>query len=611
MVDYKDFKDRMSDVVDYMSYWDPQASDDFKMAALEQWSEGNKARLKEQGRPYLVLDKTRIIIDTVGGSEIVNRFESKFYPRNMMGEDIDLQASEAISGVYKWARQQSDVEHQESMMFRDMLICGVGCTDTYMDYTESPDGRIITRRVPVFQISWDPTSQDANFADGNFIVRDKWIPEKEFLVKYPEASGVYRQAGDMTDRRFIQRTWDRITNRDAHSYGSGRSFQYFDPKHNHVHVWEYQWRELHPVTRVMIPNAQGQFDELIVPREEQDEVLQQAAEMTQQLVVMAEQQEVDVQLEVQWQPFEKYFYKRAIIAGKEIIQESDEPLNDFTIKFVTGFEDWSKADKKYYFGLMKPMRDPQKYVNTFFSQAVHLWSTSPKGTFIHEPGFFEDEDEAYKRMAQPNSPVRAAAGALTSTAKEKFRIIDNKRSFAGTESLFQFAQSAIPEASGVNPAYTGGLSTDVRRAATSAIDLVTRQNLANLGTLFDSLKRYRKNHASLVLQFVKNYIPEEQVMRILGPDSAEIVGVTKDDLVRQYDIVVAEGPTSPTHQMEVMEKLVQTDLLGRLMDMGIWPAEGWKYLGLPSDLGMQVMQKQLMYEQMMVQQSQQQAPPPA
>jgi hypothetical protein len=257
------------------------------------------------------------------------------------------------------------------------------------------------------------------------------------------------------------------------------------------------------------------------------------------------------------------------------------------------------------------MMDPQKLINTFYSQAVHMWQTSPKGTILHEPNFFEDEETAYKRLAQPNAPVETAHGALTATAKEKFRILDNARSFSGTEPLFNFAQNAIAEASGVNPAYSAGLAGDVRRAATSAIQLVTQQNLTTLGTLFDSLKRYRKGHASLVLNFAKLYLPPEQILRVLGPDKAQMVQLTTDDLIQEYDIVVAEGPTSPNKQMEVLEKLVQTDVLGRLLDMQLWPAEGWKYLGLPSDLGAQIMQRQQQFEQAAAQQMAGGAPPPA
>jgi hypothetical protein len=610
MIDYKDFQDRMRDVIDYMSYWDRQAYADFRFAALDQWDAESKERLREQGRPHLVLDKTRIIIDAVSGNEILNRMEPKFYPRNLPGEDIDLEASEVIGELYRWIRQQSDVEYQESAMFRDMLISGVGCTDTYMDYTDNPDGRIVTVRVPIFQVSWDPTSQDGNFADANFVVRDKWIPEKEFVTKYPEFEGAYRQSGDLRENRLMQRVWDRVTNRDVHTYGGSRSFQYFDPKHEHVHVWEYQWRELKPVTRVMIPNAQGSYDEQIVPREQEESFIQEVSEMNMAFQEMAAEQGVQVMPEVQWQPFNKYYYNRAIIAGKEIVEESEEPLGEFTLKFCTGFEDWSKGDKKYYFGLMKPMRDPQRYVNSFFSQAVHLWNTSPKGVLIHEPNFFEDEEDAYKKWAQANKPIRAQHGAISGTAKDKFIQVQNNRSFAGTESLFQYAREAIPEASGVNPNYTAGLTGDVRRAATSAIQLVQQQNLSTLGTLFDSLERYRKAHANLAIQFMREYMPDEQAVRILGPNKANMVQFSKDDLVRQYDIVVADGPSSPNFQMEIMDKLVQTDLFSKLIEMQLWPAEGWKYIGLPSDLGNQIMMRQQQIEQMMAEQATEPGAPP-
>jgi hypothetical protein len=597
-LDYQDFQEQMQEIVDYIGPWDRESFKDFRFAALDQWEEDDKDALREQKRPHLVLDKTRVLLDSVSGNEIVNRFEPKFYPRNLPGEDIDLEASEAIGELYRWIRQRSRVEHHESLMFRDMLICGVGCTDTYMDYTDEPDGRIVTSRVPVFQVAWDPTSQEPNFADANFVVRDKWIPEKEFLVRYPEMNGIYLLKGDLREDRSFQRLIGNVAGRDHHTYEGSRAFQFFDPKRRHVHVWEYQYRELEPVTRIMIPTPQG-MEDFTVPRDDKESTLNDAYQMMEAMSVEAEAQGMPIQEELSWQDYETYKYRKAIIAGKDVIHEEDEPLRQFTLKFVTGFEDWSHGDRKYYFGLMKPMRDPQKYVNSFFSQAIHVWATSPKGVMLHEPNFFENDEEARKQWAQPNPLLATAPGVLTSTAKDKFRLIEASRSFAGSEPLFQFAQAAIPDAAGVNPAYTGGQSTDVRRAATSAINTQIQQNLTTLAPLFDALKWYRQDHAKLALGFAREYLPDNQVLRVLGPNSANLVQLTRDDLIREYDIVVGEGPTSPNKQHEILEKLTNTAILETLIELQLWPAEGWKYLGLPSDLGQQIMLRQQQLEQQM------------
>ena len=80
-LDYQDFQDQMREVVDYIGPWDKEAFADFRFAALDQWEDDDKDALRAQKRPYLVLDKTRVLLDSVSGNEIVNDADS-FLPKN-------------------------------------------------------------------------------------------------------------------------------------------------------------------------------------------------------------------------------------------------------------------------------------------------------------------------------------------------------------------------------------------------------------------------------------------------------------------------------------------------------------------------------------------------
>lgn len=577
-ISYEYFKADLKGALDYIGPWERDALKSFRFAALKQWDDVDERKLISEHRPPLVFDKTRVIIDSVAGTEQMNRNEAKFYPRNLQGEDIDDQAAEAYEELHRWIRQTAMIAQQESQAFRDALICGVGCTDTFMDYHGSPQGRLVTQRVPIFQVLWDPDAVDMNFRDADFVIRDKWIAEEEFKELYPDYSGY--KISDTHEQGIFARAFARVTNRDNAAYSGRQSgATYYDPHRKKVHVWEYQVRRSMPYVYILVPTAEG-FMPLEVKKSKKDEVLQDVHEQVEALRLEGGLPEG---VEITYNDFFKHEYQRAIVAGKEILEQEEDPIGDFSLKFMTAFEDWSEPQTKRYFGLMKPMRGPQEFYNKFLSQAIHIWSTSPHGALLYEPGFFINEEEARTQIAQPDAMIPVNHGQL-STGKPKFERLEARTSFSGSEPLFQVAQASITDASGVNPNVTAGLAQDVRRAATSALQLIQQQNMSTLAGPFDSLKLYHHDHALLALSFAREYFSDDIIVRVLGPAKAQLTQLTRDEMVETYDIVIEEAPTSPNRQMQVLETLVQTDTIGTLLNSGYWPPSGWKYLGLPEDL---------------------------
>src|SRR5688572_24893606 len=185
-LDFDLFTQRLKDISSYHGQWHEQAREDYRYYALKQWDEADVARLQEENRPALVFDRTRPIIDSVSGSEITNRFEPKYLPFNVTLESQDHNLSEMMSQVYRWQRQQSRAEHWQSLAFKDTAICGIGCLEKFQAYDENPRGRLMTKRVPIFEMGWDPAAQDTNLLDARYIVRGRWMSYSEFREMFPE-----------------------------------------------------------------------------------------------------------------------------------------------------------------------------------------------------------------------------------------------------------------------------------------------------------------------------------------------------------------------------------------------------------------------------------------
>jgi hypothetical protein len=145
----------------HTSRWRTDAREDYGFVdGSEQWDEKDKETLRDQLRPPVTFNRVGPVIDAVTGSEIVNRQETRFYPR----EQGDVGISEHITGAVDWVRDLCDAEDEESDAFHDMVVCGMGWTETKVDYEVDLDGQILVLRTDPLEMGWDTTAGTASSA---------------------------------------------------------------------------------------------------------------------------------------------------------------------------------------------------------------------------------------------------------------------------------------------------------------------------------------------------------------------------------------------------------------------------------------------------------------
>ena len=277
-------------------------------------------------------------------------------------------------------------------------------------------------------------------------------------------------------------------------------------------------------------------------------------------------------------------YYRCFMAGNRKLKEQRILVDNYTYQFMTCFEDWSDQSYRYFFGAMRPMRDPQMYANKFLSHAIHMWSSNPKGALIAEKSFFEDRRKASEEWAQPNGFITVRDGALQS-AKPRFQHLTHNVSLKGVETLLSHAIGSVSSALGVSEQYFVGSAGDLKRTAAQSIEHVTQQSMITLSNPFDSLKLYRERHARLWLGYLREFMDEKTVIRVLGPEAAVLQTMKEDDLIFLYDISVEDAPDSKSKQSEVFQMMMETNFLPQLLQMGVAPPPSVaKYFPLPGDI---------------------------
>ena len=650
-----EFQEALSDILDYLYDWEKDARIDWQFAGLKQWDPNDEKKLKETGRPALVFDRTRPIIASVAGSEITNRYEPKFLPRDADLNEPDVPFSEAGNKTYKWIRDRGDFEHHESLAFQSALVCGIGCTEMYMDYEFDSDGLLRLVRVPIWEMGWDPGSMEPNLMDARYLIRDRWIDEDEIiqrfgrdLVGHIKALAGNEQPG--RSRGFMARIFARTTDDPRNTYFNNKQNKYFDARRKKIRLWEMLRKDRIYRTRIWVPEPLGGGEEFVERGDTQEtlEFLRSRvvehnfdAQAKNDIAMMQHQQQqiqydqmmqaaqaqggmIDPETGMPGEPppppepeltpmvdapidyiedFPVTHLLRSYHAGNEVVKQEQLPLKDFPYQFITCFEDFSDQERRYFMGVMRPMRDPQKYANKFFSHAVHQWSSNAKGAMLFEEDLFENLESAKQEWASPTGMIAVGRGKLQ-TPKPKYEIIPPGPSMSGVESLLQHAIMSISSSAGVSEQYMVGQASDLRRTAASAVSSIKESNLQTISQPFDALRLYKRAQGRLVLGFISNYVQERQLLRLLGPEDSQWIEALKSGkLEDQYEVIVEEAPASKSKQMDVFNKIMETSFIPQLLELGVpIPPAIAKFFPFPADINLSFQQALEQAKQMMEQQ---------
>ena len=529
---------------DHTSLWRDSARDWYAMAAGEQWDSGDLARLQEQQRPAVVFNRILRTLNAVAGTQVSNRQEVRFIPR----EIGDAQLNEILTAAASWVRDECDAEDEESDAFRDMCTTGMGWTETRLCYESDPEGKIIIDRTDPLEMYWDSSARKRNISDAQWIMHVKVMDLDEFQTKWPDAdpelaSSPWEGSEDDSSKRSHVYPQDayKVSRSDKKRGGKAR-----------IRVAHIQWAERHDVYRVG-----KRAESMEVPDFEKikNKLEQHGIDHVRQPGVV---------------------WHRAFVAGGVELESGPCPHPDGpTFRCMTYERDHNAGT---WFGLVKAMVDPQRFGNKFFSQVLDILNKGSKGGLMIEADATDDMRELEAKWARPDAVVKFRPGALSQGKIQEKPVVKLP---TGIDRLMAFSLDAVHEVNGISLEFLGAAD----RAQAGVLEHQRKQaGLTILAPLFDSLRRYRKEQGRVLLHFIKEYISDGRLIRITGGDGKEqYVPLIKQLDVAKYDVIVDEAPTSPNMKERVYGALVE--MLPAISKMGIpLPPELLDYAPIPSSL---------------------------
>src|SRR5574343_686605 len=321
------------------SEWRDEARESYDMVAGKQWAEEDAKKLTSEGRVAAVFNRLGTIIDAVSGSEVNNRQEVRYIPR----EIGDVAANEVLSGAAQWVRDNCDAEDEESDSFVDVLITGIGWTETRMDYEQDEEGKCVIERIDPLEMRYDPSARKRNLADAKWIQRERGFTKEEIEARWPEA--------DLPEKAELDEEEDEHLDSDSEPDGYvGANESTAASKKKLYAVVHHQWYDTVCIYKVLDPDTQ----QIVDVEEERFKAMEQMA--------------IAAGMPLQSAKIHRREYKQAFVCGDTLLEQSPAPCqHDFTFKAITGRRDRNSGT---WYGLVRPMKDPQKGASKLFSQVL-------------------------------------------------------------------------------------------------------------------------------------------------------------------------------------------------------------------------------------------------
>lgn len=503
---------------EFSATWRKAATEDFAFLAGEQWSADEKRELKEQLRPAIVFNRTHTVINAVSGLEVSNRQEVKFFPRELG----DAKANELLTQGAMWFRDEADADDEDSDAFLDASVCGMGWTETTLDFEETDEGSPKKNAVNPLEMYWDKNARKKNLLDASRVWRVREIPIARAMEMFPDKSPTE------LDAKWAQpdRADEGESQEEADLYeGDSENLARNDKCVTIVHL---QYKKRVPVHVVADPMT-GATSEM--SDGDHRKLKKRMADLGMPLISTKK-----MRMEVQ-----------NVFIGGTILQQTKALCpTHFSFACVTAYQDRTSG---LFYGLMKLMKDPQRWANKWMLQALHILNSAAKGGLMVEKDATDDIRRLERDWARPDRIAEFNSGALVNGKVKEKPQVQMPASFF---QMMQFAIEAVREVPGVSLELLGQREND----QPASLEYQRRQaGQTILAPLFDNLKRYRREDGKLMLYIIQKYLADGRLVRIVGKEGAQYVPLALQSDAK-YDIIIDDQPNTPDHKLMIWKMAV-------------------------------------------------------
>lgn len=501
--------------------------DDFYVGGGKQWSDADRQRLEDEGKPVLEVNMILSTVNALLGERIKQNAEIKFAPTKGGSAEV---AEGVLTPLARHVQIDNNYKHIEGQVFSDGLIQDRGWFDMRMDFNLDVRGEIRIRALDPLVVVPDPLAKEYDTRTWNEVTTTRWMTlddvEVEYGKKHRKAVETWATSGGDSLKGFEQDCveWAEKEN----TFGDPDAVIDHDSRSNNeikrVRVIERQHKKLGKV-RLFIDNATGDMKE--IPDEVKDERVAAMAQQHDMSVVSR------VRQRVRW----------TVSCGTHTIKDMWSPYRTFTI---VGYFPYFRRGKP--FGVVRNLISPQEQLNKAESQELHIVNTTANSGWVIEAGSLVNmtEDELEDRGAETGLVIVHRAGSQP-PQKIKPNTVPT-----GIDRISMKSMSSIKTISGVYDSMLGSQSAEFSGVA---LDRSLNQALGQMQVPFENLNYSRQIIGEMMYDLLRDFYTEERIYHIIDyndpaqgyapvemnkdmPDGS----VLNDITVGEYAIKVDVGP---------------------------------------------------------------------
>lgn len=505
----------------------------------DQWDAGDLARLREQRRPALTINKILPTIGSVMGEQIKNRAEITFRPR----QPAFAETADALNKVFKQISDLNQLNWLRSQMFDDGVITSRGFLDVRMDFSKSLKGDVKLTSINPKNVVIDPDGELMDPDTWNEVFVTKWLTADDIATLYSEedADILRRQQGSE-----FAYGYDSITE-DRDRFGPRATYGYNEASpgttQRNIRVLDRQYRKLdkqkffvNPKTGDMRPVPEG-WDKAriaLIQKEFGFEVIKRLVRR------------------IRW----------TVTADSVVLHDDWSPYEHFTtVPYFPYFRYGNTI------GLVENLLDPQELLNKTTSQEMHIINSSANGGWKVKQG-------ALANMSIEELEVHGARTGLVIEMTGDLDEIEKIQPNSTPQGLDRMSYKAEEHIKGISNVSDSMVGQDRADVAAKAIQEKKQSGQVTLVKPLDNLARSDTFLARAILSLVQRFYTEERLVtftqdELTGKTESITVnqrtpeGIIANDLTMgEYDIVVDSVPVKSTLEDSQFEQVVALKEMG-------------------------------------------------
>lgn len=530
------------------SAWIEQATECMNFTAGRQWTAEEEMDFESSNRAPAVLNWIQRIVNAIAGQQVANRQEPRYIGR----EEADFKKSDVATAIARWVRELADEEDEDSQVFRDMIVTGMGWSVRRMEYDVDPAGMICKERIDPRRMRWDATSRRKNTADKRWVQCDYWFSKEEIEEQWGEekaneitvAPSNVQQ--DKTEPHDAENDWRYIKNQ------------------THLDQRNGDYRVVHHIEWCRHPEYQVEVEGQITSMD--GDAFERAKERAEELGEEVPRHARRL----------KRVYYEVWTVGETVLQRGlAEIQTDFSYQCATGLRD---DERGLWYGIVLPLLDPQRLSNKLFIATMHSIATGAKGGLIVERDAVENIRKFEESWAKSDAVTYVKPGAISAG-----KIQPKQPPLLPPEmgKLMEFMVQSIPQIAGANPEMLGQGTEAGQPGIVESMR--TKAGLIVLAPWFDAMRLYTKRDGRVLAEFIAKFISDGRKARIVGDEGMMDVVLDGSMDWLHYDVIVDESTQSRDVKDRTFMALMQ--LAPAMMQMGMPPPpDALQYAPLPQSL---------------------------